>query len=280
MVELTIRTFQKKVLEYTKEKKFFTSVEDLNMHIKSKYILELGIHGLISKQEPVNPNEIIEQGMEMFLNWYFFEYEKNNRSIAEQYITSPKFKKDFPDVTPEAASRTVKKLKHPVWGNFTVVKKRDQHEYDVKALEGESIYTIHDKSTYSHIEKGHVVFAKLYSFDKRYYLSGFLLKYPEETIKKFKKARKVTNQLNALFEEFMAQKDVKKKTAQKYEEMYFFLGEYVSHKGYTSMKRVTRLNIDTVVKWVRRQWGISRYKEDQFRSACKQFIKFIKGKEK
>ena len=110
-------------------------------------------------------------------------------------------------------------------------------------------------------------------------MSQFIQIYPDELLEEYEKLKAFKGHLDELFREFMATKKVKKKTAQKYEEMYFMFSEYVTKKGYTSMKRVKKVNVDTWAKWIRRQWGVSRYKEDECKSALRQFLKFLKEKE-
>lgn len=280
MSEFTFQTLRTHVLTYADRKRLIKSIEEIDFRIKTKFLLLLGMHGIIPKREPVSLIVTIAKYWELFLDWYFFEREvRGKRTIAELYVESEDFKKDFPSTSVKEADIAVRKLKNPLWSYFVVCGKGEKDEYEVKQLEEEIVYRVHDASTFPNVNEGNVIFAKLYPFGDVWYVSEFIIRYPEETIEKYEQVKAAKDRLDGLFDDFMATKKVKRKTAQKYEEMYFMLSEYVTEKGYTSMKWVNRFNVDTWAKWIRRQWGVSRYKEDECRSAIKQFLKFLKDKE-
>lgn len=280
MSEFTFPNLRKNVLIYAERKRLLKPIEKMNVRVKSDFLLLLGMHGLVPEREPISLDVTIAEFWDLFLDWYFFERdERAKRSIAELYVESEDFKKDFPGTNVKEADIAVRKLKNPLWSYFVVCGKEEKDEYEMKRLEGETVYRIHDASTFPHVNKGNVIFARLYPFGDVYYLSGPIQVYPEEVLKEYEKLKAARNRLDELFGEFMATKKVKRKTAQKYEDMYFMLSEYVAEKGYTTMKWVNRLNVDTWAKWIRRQFGVSRYKEDECRSAIKQFLKFLKDKE-
>ena len=280
MSEVTFEQLKEKVLDFALRKKLVKSLEEVDSLAKSEFLLLLGIHGLVPKRKSISVNNVIFEHADLFLDWYFFEREeRGKKTIAELYVESKDFERDFPHVEKKKAYTDIKKIKNPVWGYFVVCEKGEKDEYDVKLLEEESVYRVHDESSFSHVAEGTFIFSKLYPLGGKYYVSGSTLVFPEKLVEKYEQAKAFKNQLDELFEEFIKGKNVKEKTKRKYEDMYFLLSRYVSEKGYTSMKWVKKLNVDTWVKWARRKWGISRYKEDECRSAVKQFLKFLKDKE-
>lgn len=280
MSEFTLQAVRKNVVNYARKMGLLESLEGIDARTKSEYLIQLAIHGLVQEKEPMSLDEVVLGNVDLFLDWYLFEREeRNHKSIAELYMKSEDFRRDFPDVKLENGKIAARRLKNPLWTHFIVCGKEGKDEYQVKQLEKEDTYTVHDVSTFSQVSIGNVIFAKLYPFGEKYYVSGFILTYSEEAVAEYEKARGVMNRLDEWFEEFMEKKDVKEKTARKYEEMHFMLSEYVAEKEYTTMKWVKRLNVDTFVKWARKQWGLSRYAEDQCRSAARQFLKFLKEKE-
>ncbi len=281
MSEFTLKAVRKNVMNYAKKMGFFESLEEIDVSTKSEYVIQLAIHGLVQEKEPISLDDAVLGNADLFFDWYLFEREeRNRRSIAELYMKSEDFRRDFPGVGLENGKRAARRLKNPLWTHFTVCGKEGKDEYQVKKLEGEETYIVHDVSTSSQVNIGNVILAKLYPFGEKYYVSGFILTYSEEAVAEYEKARAVMHRLDGWFKEFMEKKDVTEKTARKYEEMHFMLSEYVAEKEYTTMKWVKRLNVDTFVKWARKQWGLSRYAEDQCRSAARQFMKFMKEKEK
>lgn len=280
MTEFTFEPLREKVLDFAMRKKLVKSLEEVDSLVKSKFLLLLGIHGLVPKRKSISVDSAILEHADLFLDWYFFEREeRGKKTIAELYVESKDFERDFPHVEKEKAYTDIKKIKNPVWGYFVVCEKGEKDEYDVKFLEEESVYRVHDESSFSHVAEGTFIFSKLYPLGDKYYVSGSTLVFPEKLVEKYEQAKAFKNRLDELFEEFIKGKNVKEKTKRKYEDMYFLLSRYVSEKGYTSMKWVKKLNVDTWAKWARRKWGISRYKEDECRSAVKQFLKFLKNKE-
>lgn len=279
MSEFAFQPLRKNILNYAQRKRFLKPIEDINLSVKSEFLLLLAIHKLVPEKEPISPDIVIVQFWELFLDWYFFEREERaKRTIAELYVESEDFKKDFPGTNVKEADATVRKLKKPLWSYFIVCGKGEKDEYEVKQLEEETVYRVHDASTFPNVKEGNVIFTKLYPFGNLCYVSQFIQLYPDELLEEYEKLKAFKSHLDELFREFMATKKVKKKTVQKYEEMYFMFSGYVTKKGYTTVKRVKKVNVDTWAKWIRRQWGVSRYKEDECRSALKQFLKFLKEK--
>ena len=280
MSEVTLEQLKEKVLDFGLQKKLVKPLDEVDSLIKSEFLLLLGMHGLVPKRKSISVNNVIFEHPDLFLDWYLFEREeRGKKTIAELYVESKDFERDFPHVEKEKAHTDIKNMKNPVWGYFVVCEKGEKNEYDVKLLEEESVYRVHDESTFSHVAEGTFIFTKLYPLGGKYYISESVLVFPEKLVEEYEQAKAFKNWLDELFEEFIKGKKVKEKTKRKYEDMYFLLSHYVSKKGYKSMKRVKRLNVDTWVKWARREWGISRYKEDECRSAVKQFLKFLKDRE-
>lgn len=276
MAECTLKALREKVLMYAVENKLLKPIEKMDERVKTDFLLLLAVHGLVPEREPLSIDVVIADFKDLFLDWYFFERDNQGKSIAEFYVESEDFKKDFPGTSMKEVETAVQKMKDPLWSYFIVCGKGEKDEYNVKQFEKETVYRVHDASTFPRLNTGNLIFAKVYPFGDLYYVSGFIHVYPDEFLEEYKKMKAVKDQLDTLFEEFMQTKKVKKKTVKKYEDMYFMLSEYIAEKGYTTMKWVDRLHVDTWAKWIRRHWGVSRSKEDECRSAIKQFLKFVK----
>lgn len=278
MHPFTFRTFQDRVLEYAERKGLLPPIEKMSPMVKGEFLIELGMQGLVPKRTPVHLDTVISENMVQFLNWYFFEHEKEKSTIAERYVESQDFRKDFPDVL--NAKKVIGRLRNPVYGNFIMVKKGVKDEYDVKKVEEDETYTIHDVSTFPQMKEGLMVWGKLYPFGEKWYIDYSLLVYPEETAKKYGEARAFSKRLRELFEEFIEAKNVSEKTQRKYEEMFSLLSEYVSEKRYRNLNQVVKLNVDTWARWMRKEWHVSAYALEECRSAVKPFLKFLSEKEK
>jgi hypothetical protein len=274
MAAYTFQNMRKKVLTYAKRKRLIKPIKKMDERVKTDFLLLLAVQGLIPDREPLSMDVVIEVFWNLFFDWYFFERDNQGKSIAEVYVESENFKKDFPGINVKEVEITVQKMKSPLWGYFFVCGKGEKDEYTVKQFEKESIYRIHDASTFPYINRGNLIFTKVYPFGDLYYVSGSIQVYPGDFLKEYKKVKAVKDGLDTLFEEFMQTKKVKK-TA-KYEDMYFMLSEYIAEKWYTTMEWVDQFDVDTWAEWIRRQWEVSRSEEDECRSAIKQFLKFAK----
>ena len=277
MTEFTFKALRNQVLSYALRKKLYKTIKETDVRIKTEFLLQLGIHELIPKKVPISLDDALAENIGLFLDWYFFEREERAKmTIAQLYVESEDFRKDFGDV--KDAHRTVQKLKNPLWDYFLVSRKGKLNDYDVKLLEEESVYRIYDESTFPEVKEGAIIFAKIYPFGDRYYISGFILVYPDEFREKYEQLRAFNNALDQLFDTFIEGKNVKEKTKRKYEDMYFMFSDYVKEKGYTKMSTVKKINIDTWVRWMRKEWNTSPYQENECRSAVKQFLKFLEDK--
>ncbi len=275
MSQFTMDDLREKTLNYAVEKKLFTSLEDVSHYAKAQFSLTLGMHGQIPKGQPFSVDDVIIENEPIFMDWYLFEREPQyEKTIAEMYAESDHFKRDFPGVE----KKVVQKLREPVWTYFAVCEKGENNEYTVQDLEKGKMYLIHDESTFSFVEKRNVIFAKLYPLGDTYYISGDIKILPEEFLTEFEKMKAFQKRLEELFEEFLESKNVKEKTKRKYEEMFSVFSSYVAEKGYKTMEKVRKVNIDSWIRWVRKEWGTSSYKEDEYRSAVKQFLMYLEGK--
>ena len=276
MVAYTLQNMRKKILMYAERKRLIKPIKNMDERVKGDFLLLLAVQELVPEREPLCMDDEIERFWDLFLDWYFFERDNQGKSIAEVYVESEDFKKDFPGANVKEVETTVQKLKSPLWGYFVVCGKGEKDEYDVKQFEKEIVYRIHDASTFPHVENGDLIFAKVFPFGNLYYISGFIQVYPDEFLEEYEKIKAVKDGLDTLFEEFMQTKKVKK-TAE-YGDMYCRLSMYVAEEGYTTMEWVDQFDVDTWMEWIQRQWGVSRSEENECRSAVKQFLKFLKEK--
>lgn len=264
------------VTEYALKKGLIKPIEKIDARVKGKFLLSLGFHGLIPKREPFHGDTVIMEHIEMFLDWYFFEMElKKGKTVAELYVKSREFKRDFRGVNVKKMEKAVKRLKNPLWGYFVVCEKGKKDEYNVKPLGGGNVYTIHDESSFPHVREGDVFLAKLHPFGGKYYASGRLFVVPPEVVEKYCKFESLLSQLKKVFDEFLERK-VPERIKGDCREMYEFLEQYVGEEEYTTLEEVKALNAKKSVRWLRKTCEVSSSFAEEYETMVTTFLAFLK----
>ena len=279
--EVDFRALQERVLGYALKMGFFESIEKVDSQEIFDFLITLLEHGLIPKRQPFNIDEVMHSHETMFLDRYFFERgHRGTKTIAELYTESEDAKKDFESADFQKLKEDVRKLKTPIWSAFQVTGKREKDEYNVKPIDGEENFLVHDKSTFTRVNVGNWFGGKLYRFGSKCYISGYLVPIPERRIERYYKTRSLSKSLEKEFDEFIETKsNLSKKSIKKYERMFPLFLDYVKEKGYSKFSQVTKLNVDTWIKWIRRRFlYVSRSEEDDHRAAIKQFLRYLWAK--
>lgn len=274
--EIDFRALQNKILEYALKNGFVRGLGELDPSIKTEFILLLAVRNLVPKREPIDMDDTILSNRNLFLNWYLLEREyKHGKTIGELYIGSEDFRGDFESST-SSLREELKNLRRPLYNVFIVVEKKERDEYFMRPLEGEEELLVHDRSTFQQVDVGDALYGVLYPFHGRYYIGGDgLIQIPENVMKKIERTKALTRLLEEKFDDFMETKSgLSEKTLQEKEEMFSCLLEYVYEKGYTKLKQIGKMNVDTWMRWTRRRYMfLSRTREDAYRRGFRQFHK-------
>lgn len=269
MQQINFREFQNKVFDFAVKKKMLKHVSKIDVQIKMDFIMELVMHGKIPKRQSFVPDEVISSDFPMFLDWYFFEREyENKKTIGELYAESEKL---------EDLKEEIKKLRNPIWDAFIVIKKEEKDEYLVKLFDKKDTFLIHDKATFQIVNVNDVFVGKIYQFFGKCYISSSITSIPKDIVDGFNKTKEFCKNLEEKFNEFMKEKEnLSEKTKWKYEDMFSLLLDYVREKNYNKIEQIKKLNIDNFIKWNRKRFlNYSRNNEDENRTAIRGFLKYL-----
>ena len=266
------------MLEYAHKRQFIKDIDELDFDVKSEFLFMMSEQGLVARRQPVAIDEFIALNRNLFFDWFFFERNyRGDKSIAELYLESDDFRRDFAGVDPQSLKEDFRKLKSPVWWVFSVLERGEKEEYRVKLLDREEVLWVHDRSSFPKAGVGDFFFGKLYPFFGRWYISGGLTPIPKERIKRHHEAESFRHWLELRFDEFLkGRPDLSKRTIGRYGEMFYWLLKYVREKSYRRQGQLQRFNVDAWIKWVRRNClFLSRTKEDEHRAAAGRFLEYL-----
>jgi len=276
--KIGFRVLQNRVLEYARKRGSIKEIDELDFDVKTEFLFMMYEHGLVARRQPVMIDELIASHRVLFLDWYLFErnYE-GAKSIAELYLESEDFRRDFGRVDPQSLKEDFRRLKNLVWQPFEVIEKGEMEEYSVKLLDKGDVLSVHDRSSFPKVEVGDFFFGKLYPFMGRWYISGGITQIPKERIEKYYEVESFCRWVEGRFDEFLkGRPDLSERTIKKYERMFYWFPRYIQEKSYRWLGQLQRLNVDTWIKWIRRNcMFLSRTEEDELRAAARRFLGYL-----
>lgn len=273
---IDFRRFQNMVYDYAQTREFLGNV-DLRSPLVMDFIMLMAENRMIPEHREISIEQTMREREVQFLDWFLLEREfHDGKTIGELYIDSESFERDFGLAATADLRRIVQTLREPIWNDFTVVGKQEKDRYWVEQFDTDNAFLVHDKSTFVRFEVGATFYSKLIPFGGVYYLGTDPIIIPKERVEKYFKVKALLESLEERLEVFMEGKaGLAPKTRRKYEESIPLLLDFVDFKHYTKPSQVKDLDVDTMIKWASEEFWLSKWKEDQYRSAIKHIVRYL-----
>ena len=223
------REFQNRVLEYAQRKCLVTPLEEMDLSIKTRFILIMEDRGLAPKKDPIDLNELIIKHRILFLNWYLLERgHQDGETIAMLYLESDEYDERFGP--PSELYSEVEGLRSPEHGVFVITKKIGKGFFNLQPLGKEGNLKVYDKSGYGKLKEGQVIYCILYPFKGVYYWgTKHAILIPKEAADEYLKKLEENRRNEELIDLFLdsIEHSLSEETLSKYWESLYTLTDYL-----------------------------------------------------